>query len=77
MRSSYKLDCTVHAHGGTVGQSGRARCSQTDQGGAETISKLLYLVLNNFAKKWAIPIRDWKVALNQFTILFEGWMRIR
>ncbi|MCF6179445.1 MAG: IS256 family transposase, partial [Geopsychrobacter sp.] len=33
--------------------------------------KLLYLALNNIAKKWTMPIRDWRAALNRFTILFE------
>ena len=28
--------------------------------------KLLYLALRNIAKKWTMPIRDWKSALNQF-----------
>jgi putative transposase len=32
--------------------------------------KLLYLALNNIAKKWTMPIRDWKAALNRFAILF-------
>lgn len=32
--------------------------------------KLLYLALNNIAKKWTMPIRDWKAALNRFSILF-------
>lgn len=36
--------------------------------------KLLYLALNNIAKKWTLPIRDWKAALNRFSILFEGRM---
>jgi putative transposase len=38
--------------------------------------KLLYLALNNIAKKWTMPIRDWKAALNRFTILFEGRMPV-
>lgn len=38
--------------------------------------KLLYLALNNIAKKWTMPIRDWKPALNRFTILFEGRMPV-
>ncbi|MCF6178507.1 MAG: IS256 family transposase, partial [Geopsychrobacter sp.] len=33
--------------------------------------KLLYLALNNIAKKWTMPIRDWRAAPNRFTILFE------
>jgi putative transposase len=36
----------------------------------ESIFKILYLALNHVAKKWSMPIRDWKPALNQFVILF-------
>jgi transposase-like protein len=36
----------------------------------EAIMKVLYLALQNVAKKWTRPIRDWKAALNQFVILF-------
>lgn len=35
-----------------------------------SIMKLLYLALKNAARKWTLPIRDWKAALNQFVILF-------
>jgi len=38
--------------------------------------KLLYLALNNIAKKWTMPIRDWKAALNRFSILFEDRMPV-
>lgn len=31
----------------------------------------LYLALTNITKKWTIPIREWKSALNQFSIMFE------
>jgi putative transposase len=37
----------------------------------EAVSKLLYLALNNISKKWAMPIRGWKAALNRFTMQFE------
>ena len=40
----------------------------------EAMFKLLYLALRNIAKKWTMPIRDWKSALNQFSIIFEGRM---
>ncbi len=40
----------------------------------EAVSKLFYLVLNNISKKWTMPIRDWKAALNRFTIQFEERM---
>jgi putative transposase len=36
----------------------------------EAISKMLYLALQNAAKKWSMPIRDWSRALHQLAILF-------
>lgn len=36
------------------------------------IFKILYLALNNASKKWTMPIKDWKAALNFFAIKFEG-----
>lgn len=35
------------------------------------VYKIAYLALKNAAKKWTMPIRDWKPALNQFAILFS------
>ncbi len=40
----------------------------------EAMLKLLYLALNNIAKKWTMPIRDWKAALTRFAILFDDRM---
>lgn len=40
----------------------------------EAMLKLLYLALNKIARKWTLPIRDWKAAMSRFTILFEGRM---
>ncbi len=40
----------------------------------EAMFKLLYLALKNIAKKWTLPIRDWKAAMNRFSILFEDRM---
>jgi transposase-like protein len=37
----------------------------------EAILKVLYLGMQRIAKKWTVPIPDWKRALNQFAILFE------
>lgn len=37
----------------------------------EAATKLLYLALKNASKKWTIPTRTWKQALNQFAVLFE------
>jgi len=36
--------------------------------------KLLYLALHNAAKKWTMPIRNWKEALNRFAIMFDDRM---
>ena len=36
----------------------------------DSILKILYLAINRAAKKWTMPIRNWKAALNQFVILF-------
>lgn len=38
----------------------------------EALLKLFYLALCNISKLWTMPIRDWKTALNRFTIHFEG-----
>jgi putative transposase len=40
----------------------------------EAALKLLYLALANISKKWTMPISDWKAALNQFAIVYEGRM---
>ena len=40
----------------------------------EALLKLLYLAIQNISKKWTMPIKDWKAALNRFTIQFEDWM---
>lgn len=36
----------------------------------DSILKILYLAINRVSKKWTMPIRNWKAALNQFVILF-------
>lgn len=40
----------------------------------EAVTKLFYLALINISKKWTMPLRDWKPALNRFTIQFEERM---
>lgn len=35
------------------------------------IMKVLYLAIRGVSKKWNMPIREWKHALNHFAILFE------
>ena len=36
--------------------------------------KLPCLALQNITKKWTMPIRDWRAALNRFAIIFEDRM---
>lgn len=38
----------------------------------ESAMKVIYLAIANISKKWTMPIRDWKGALNRFAIEFEG-----
>ncbi|HYJ87388.1 MAG TPA: IS256 family transposase [Pyrinomonadaceae bacterium] len=38
----------------------------------EAVFKLLYLALRNIEKKWTMPVRDWKAALNRFAIVYEN-----
>jgi putative transposase len=35
-----------------------------------SVFKLMYLAMNNIAKKWKRPIKDWRAALSHFAILF-------
>lgn len=37
----------------------------------EAVLKLLYLALRNIAKRWTMPIQNWKAALNRFAIIYE------
>lgn len=39
---------------------------------SEAAMKLVYMALQNISKKWTMPIRDWKQALNQLAIKFTG-----
>lgn len=36
----------------------------------DALMKVLYLAIGGVSKKWTMPIRDWKQALNQFSIIF-------
>ena len=37
----------------------------------EAVKKVVFLAVQEASKKWTMPIRDWKPALNRFMILFE------
>jgi len=36
----------------------------------EAAMKVIYLAIVNAAKKWSMPLQDWKPAINQFMIVF-------
>jgi putative transposase len=40
----------------------------------ESALKIIYMAIQEAAKKWTMPIRNWKEALNHFAIMFEGRM---
>ncbi|MGE4284934.1 MAG: IS256 family transposase, partial [Clostridia bacterium] len=42
----------------------------------ESIYKIMYLAITKASKKWTMPIRNWGVALNQFSIMFEGRVKL-
>ncbi|MCA6582203.1 MAG: transposase [Pseudanabaena sp. M34BS1SP1A06MG] len=42
----------------------------------EAAFKLVYLAMRNISKKWTMPIRDWKHALDRFAILFEDRLHL-
>jgi putative transposase len=38
---------------------------------AESAIKLIYMAIHEASKRWTLPIKNWKAALNHFAILFE------
>jgi putative transposase len=36
----------------------------------EAVYKVVYLAMRNLAKKWTMPMRDWKPAMNRFAMEF-------
>ncbi len=41
----------------------------------DSAKKIIYLAIQNAPKKWTMPIRDWKPALNRFMIEFEDRLK--
>jgi putative transposase len=37
----------------------------------ESALKVVYLAMHNIAKKWTMPISNWKPALNRFAIIYD------
>lgn len=40
----------------------------------ESALKLIYMAIGEASKRWTMPIRNWKPALNHFAIMYEGRM---
>ena len=40
----------------------------------ESALKLVYMAIHEASKKWTMPVRHWKQALNHFAIMFEDRM---
>lgn len=38
----------------------------------DSAMKVVYLAIQEASKKWIMPIRNWKSALNRFMIMFEN-----
>jgi len=41
----------------------------------DSAKKVVYLTIQDPSKKWTMPIRNWKSALNRFMIEFEDRLR--
>ncbi len=41
----------------------------------DAAKKVIYLAIREASKKWTMPIRNWKTALNRFIIEFEDRLR--
>lgn len=42
----------------------------------DAVFKLLYLAIENIAKKWTMPIHHWKAAMNRFMIEFDQSLKV-
>ena len=40
----------------------------------QSAMKVIYLAIENASKKWSMPLRDWKPAINQFMIIYQERM---
>ena len=43
----------------------------------ESALKIVYMAIHEASKKWTMPIRNWKQALNHFAIFFEDRLPAR
>ncbi|WP_446084069.1 transposase [Acinetobacter sp. 1125_18A] len=41
----------------------------------DSVKKVIYLATTNAAKKWTMPIQNWRLAMNWFTIHFDDRLK--
>ena len=41
----------------------------------DSVKKVIYLATSNAAKKWTMPIQNWRLAMNWFTIHFDDRLK--
>ena len=41
----------------------------------DSVKKVIYLATSNAAKKWTMPIQNWRLAMNWFTIQFDDRLK--
>ena len=41
----------------------------------DLVKKVIYLATSNAAKKWTMPIQNWRLAMNWFTIHFDDRLK--
>jgi transposase-like protein len=49
------------------GRAGERESGRKNPSNDETVFKILYLGIRNVAKKWTMPIRDWRRAFKSAT----------
>jgi transposase-like protein len=57
----------THINGSKKTQYNQRKLFPTD----DSARKVVYLAIQQASKKWTMPIRNWKLALNRFIIEFE------
>lgn len=66
--AAYKTN-TIESLNATLGKVSKNRSVFPND---EMVFKLMYPALHNISKRWTMLIQNWTVALNQFSILFDG-----
>jgi transposase-like protein len=42
----------------------------------DSVRKVIYLAIMQASKKWTMPIRDWRQAMNRFMVEFEDRIQL-